>query len=96
MSNIESISLTVLVTKLDKSRFYKGEKGLYANLVLWPCEEGSESSEYGDYIVKQKGERGDRMPILGNAKIFRKKGGGNNDRRTRRREDDENSNEIPF
>jgi hypothetical protein len=96
MSNIESISLNVLVTKLDKSKFYKGEKGLYANLVLWPCEEGSESSEYGDYIVKQKGERGDRMPILGNAKIFRKKGG-NNDRRTsRRREDDEGSDEIPF
>jgi hypothetical protein len=93
--NLEPISFNLLVTKLDKGKFFTGKKGIYANLMLWPCEEGSESSEFGDYIVKQKGERGDKLPILGNGKILRKRnGGGGNDRRTR--QTDEDGNKIPF
>jgi len=33
-------------------------------------------SEYGDYMVKQRGERGEKMPILGNGKYFKPKQGG--------------------
>ena len=27
-------------------------------------------SDYGDYMIKQKGEKGEKMPILGNGKYF--------------------------
>ena len=39
------------------------------------------NSEYGDYMVKQRGKKGEKMPILGNAKIFKpkEKDGGDND-----------------
>lgn len=87
------ISLSLNLTKLEKNRFFKGRKGIYANIMLWEVEPGSESAEYGDYLVKQQGEKGDKMPILGNAKNvnFEKKGG--NNRGQRNRDDDD---EIPF
>jgi hypothetical protein len=90
------ISVSVNVKKLDKDRFYHGKKGLYADLVLWENEEGSEASDYGDFIVKQKGEAGDRMPILGNAKHFElKERRGKNGKRSQR-QTDEDGQEIPF
>jgi hypothetical protein len=33
---------------------------------LWETPE----SEYGDYMVKQRADKGERMPILGNGKYF--------------------------
>lgn len=89
------ISCNLDVTKLDKKRFYKGKKGTYANIMLWEVEPDSESAEYGDYIVKQQGEKGDKMPILGNGKNvdFNKKGGKRGQRRDRDEEDDDG---IPF
>jgi hypothetical protein len=30
-------------------------------------------SDYGDYMVKQRGDKGERMPILGNGKYFEPK-----------------------
>lgn len=65
------ITFNLLLTELDKDRFVKGEKGMYANLVLYETE--GKSAEYGDYIVKQQGEEGDRMPILGNGKYWKPK-----------------------
>ena len=93
------ISINVDVTKLDKRKFFKGKKGTYADLVLWETEPDSESSEYGDYIVKQKGEKGDKMPILGNGKNFElnQKGNGKRGKRYRDKEDDDDSDDkIPF
>ena len=67
------ISLNINVNKLDKKRFIKGDRtgDWYVNITLWETERGSESADYGDYIVKQTGEEGDRMPILGNGKYFK-------------------------
>jgi len=58
------------VTKIDKARLFKGEKGTYLDLVLIETPGG----QYGDYMIKQsvtKEEREARkeMPILGNGKI---------------------------
>lgn len=39
------------------------------DLVLFETPE----SEYGDYMVKQRGEKGEQMPILGNGKYFKPK-----------------------
>ena len=65
------ISLNVNVDKVDKDRFFKGKNGRYLDLILWETPD----SDYGDYMVKQQGKKGEKMPILGNAKkvTFKKK-----------------------
>lgn len=63
------ISISVNVEKIDKERFFKGKKGRYMDLVLFETPD----SEYGDYMVKQRGEKGEKMPILGNGKYFKPK-----------------------
>ncbi len=65
------ISLNVNVEKVDKKRLFEGKKGRYLDLVLYETPD----SEYGDYLVKQRGEKGERMPILGNGKYFKPKDG---------------------
>ena|SRR6267143_3094563 len=65
------IAMSIKVDKLDKSRFIKGEKGIYCNLILIETP----NSAYGDYMVKQdmskeERESGKGTPILGNAKIL--------------------------
>ena len=63
------ISLNINIDKVDKTRFFEGKKGRYLDLVLFETPD----SEYGDYMVKQRGEKGERMAILGNAKYFKPK-----------------------
>lgn len=65
------ISINVNVEKIDKERFFQGKKGRYMDLVLFETPD----SEYGDYMVKQRGEKGEKMPILGNGKYFKPKEG---------------------
>jgi hypothetical protein len=65
------ISLNLNVDKLDKKRLFEGKKGRYLDLVLFETPD----SEYGDYLVKQRGEKGEKMPILGNGKYFKPKDG---------------------
>jgi hypothetical protein len=68
MANI--INIKVDVTQVDKARLFKGEKGVYLHLTLFP----SKDDKFGDtHFVKQeisKEERlaGVRLPIIGNAK----------------------------
>jgi hypothetical protein len=61
------ISLNVNIDKIDKKRFFEGKKGRYLDLVLFETPE----SDYGDYLVKQRGDKGEKMPILGNGKYFK-------------------------
>lgn len=61
------------VTKIDKDRLFKGEKGTYLDIVLIETPK----SEYGDYMIvqsvtKEEREAGQRGEILGNAKIYQK------------------------
>jgi hypothetical protein len=65
------ISINVNVDKIDKARFFEGKKGRYLDLVLFETPD----SDYGDYLVKQKGEKAEKMPILGNGKYFAPKDG---------------------
>lgn len=68
------ISLKIDVSKLDKSRFFKGEKGIYADLTTFVDTENV--SQYGDNgiinqsVSKEERDNGVQLPILGNAKIF--------------------------
>ena len=68
------INIKIDVTKLDKDKFYKGEKGTYANLTIAENKDGE--SQYGDthYVFESqyKEERDAKTPknYLGNGKEF--------------------------
>ena len=67
-------NISIDVTKLDKSRFYKGKKGTYAKLTCFVDTE--ETSQYGDNgtitqeLSKEDRDNGIKLPIIGNAKVF--------------------------
>jgi hypothetical protein len=70
------ISVKMDVTKLDKTKFFVGKKGTYADLTVFLDTE--ETSEYGDNgtvaqsASKEDRDAGKKMPILGNVKVFYK------------------------
>lgn len=71
MSN-QPIRVKIDVTKIDKSALFKGAKGTYLDVTLWPTPD----SQYGDYyratqdIGKERREQGEKGPIIGNAKLM--------------------------
>ena len=70
---MEIINLKIDVTKITKSRLFKGEKGTYLNCSVIP----SPSSKYNDYVVIEdttKEERAQNVKgvILGNGKVFKR------------------------
>lgn len=63
------ITIKIDVTRIDKNRLFKGEKGTYLDAVLIETP----NSEYADYMIKQsvskeEREQGIEGNILGNAK----------------------------
>jgi len=72
---MEPISIKIDVTKIDKDALYKGAKGTYLTLTVWPNKEGR--NQYGDdAIVKQdlgKDRRDEKPEIIGNARIIERR-----------------------
>ncbi len=68
------ISLKIDVTKIDKARLFKGEKGTYMDLQAFV--DLDEAGQYGDHgfithqPTKEERERKEQLPILGNVKVF--------------------------
>lgn len=67
------IKLNIDVTKIDKKKLYKGEKGTYLNAIMIETP----NSEYSDYMIveetsKEEKESGVKGVILGNAKVLKK------------------------
>lgn len=67
--NIQTAKIDV--TKIDKSRLYKGQKGTYLDVVLIPTPQ----SEYGDFMIvqqvsKDERDKGIKGEILGNGKVM--------------------------
>ena len=68
------INLKIDVTKIDKSRLFQGEKGLYLELSTVIDTDGV--GNYGDHGIinhrttKEEREQKVQMPILGNARIY--------------------------
>lgn len=66
------ITLSIDVSKIDKSALYEGKKGKYLNLTLLDTQD----SQYGHShmvvqdIGKERREAGEKGPILGNAKTL--------------------------
>lgn len=75
--NIErlGIALSIDVTKLDKSRFVSGKNGAkYCDLTVWLSPD--EPDDYGKHggiqiaATKEEQEAKEKMPYVGNAKVF--------------------------
>ena len=66
------------VTKLDKGHFFKGQKGIYADLVLIPNKDGVD--QYGNDgfvsqgVSKEAREKGTKGAIVGNYKKINRGG----------------------
>ena len=58
------------VTKIDKSKLFKGKKGTYLDIVLIQTPD----NQYGnDYMIVQSAPKDEKGAILGNATIYKKK-----------------------
>jgi len=92
------ISLKIDVTKIEKQRLFKGEKGTYLNCVLIETP----NSEYSDYMIvqdvsKEERERGVKGTILGNAKIVSKaQNSANNDVKPESSGNTQDYSDLPF
>ena len=70
------VNLNIDVTKIDKARLYKGEKGTYLSLTAFIDTDNPD--QYGQNgiitqsVSKEERERNVQMPILGNSKVFYK------------------------
>jgi hypothetical protein len=73
MSKPRPITLKIDVTKILKEHLFKGAKGTYLDLVVWPNKDGT--GQFGDthYVVQEVSkaarDAGERGPIIGNAKV---------------------------
>lgn len=68
------VSLKLDVTKMDKARFFKGNKGTYCDCTVFI--DLDEPDQYGNSgmitqdVTKEERDAGTKGPILGNAKVF--------------------------
>ena len=71
---IIGVNLKINVTKIDKARLFKGEKGTYLDAVAYI--DIDKVGEYGDNgmitqgVTKEQKANGDKGAILGNSKVF--------------------------
>jgi hypothetical protein len=72
---MDPLSIKIDVTKIDKEALYKGAKGTYLTLTVWPNKDGED--QYGNHAsVKQdlgKDRRDEQAPFIGNARIIQRK-----------------------
>jgi len=68
------ISVRIDVTKIDKSRLYKGAKGTYLDLTTFVDTEQQDQYENNGFIsqslTKEERDAKHQTPILGNVKVF--------------------------
>ena len=89
MSKILSASIDV--SKIDKSKLIKGEKGTYLNIVIMETP----NSEYNTHMIKQsltkeEREAGQEAPILGGVKRW------NNEQQQPQQQTTEQEGDLPF
>ena len=72
MSTI-GVNLSIDVSKLDKSRLYKGAKGTYANLTVFIDSNPDQYGKNGgakEQATKDERDQKVKMPFVGNATTF--------------------------
>ena len=67
------ITIRIDVTKIDKSRLFKGEKGTYLDMILIETPGNKYGNDYlcKQQITKEEREAGVEASILGNAKTLK-------------------------
>ncbi len=91
------ISLKIDVSKIDKSRLFKGAKGTYLDAILIETPEG----KYGDYMIaqsvsKEERQAGVKGAILGNGKNIGGGGGYVQPKRQQEERNDDLTEDVPF
>lgn len=73
------LSVRIDVSKIDKSRLYKGAKGTYLDLTTFIDTEQKDQYENNGFIsqstTKDERQQGVKTPILGNVRVFHIDGG---------------------
>lgn len=68
------LSVRIDVTKIDKDRFYKGEKGTYMDLTTFIDTENLDKYDNNGFIsqsvTKEERDGGVQTPILGNVRVI--------------------------
>lgn len=68
------ISLRIDVTKIDKDRLYKGQKGQYLDLTTFVNLDEKDQYDNNGFVSqsvsKEERDAGVKAPILGNVKVF--------------------------
>ncbi len=68
------------VTKIDKTKLYKGAKGTYLDITLMENKGGTDEFGNDGFIIQDIGkearDRGEKGPIIGNWRRIETKGGG--------------------
>lgn len=94
------ITLKIDVTKIDKSRLFKGAKGTYLDLVLFDTEDDKYGNDFRvvQSVTKEEREKGVKGIVLGSGKII-----GGKPQQPRRNDTEphpsgsyEDSDDIPF
>ena len=73
------VSVKLNLSKIDKARLFKGEKGTYLDATMFIDLDNQ--GQYGDNgmitqdVSKEEREQGVKSSILGNVKVFYKEGG---------------------
>ena len=91
------ISGTIDVTKIDKSRLYKGEKGTYLNVVIFVNDKEDKYGNQGpiiESIAKEERLQGKQGVILGNIKVL--SGSASQQSSSDNNVDIQTSDDIPF
>lgn len=72
------VSIKIDVTKIEKARLFKGEKGTYLDLTTFI--DTADVDQYGNHgfisqsVTKEEREQQVKTPILGNVKVFYRDG----------------------
>lgn len=70
MAKPRPIKLKLDVTKIVKEHLFKGNKGTYLDLVVWPNKDGKDQYGNTHYVVQELNraarDAGERGPIIGN------------------------------
>ena len=69
---MKTIQLKIDVTKIDKARLFKGQKGTYLDAVILIRDEVDQYGNNGmivQSVTKEEREAGVKGPILGNVKV---------------------------
>lgn len=98
--NKVGVSLKIDVSKIEKDRLFKGEKGTYLDATVFvdldQLDQYGNSGMITQDVSKEEREQKVQGPILGNAKVFWKGDGKSNHQPSAPADTDSFDDDIPF